>query len=101
MLVFVFDCHFLYDLFNVLICGFDNTIHLRPVGGRIVMLNLELLAQGGDHSVIQVCTIVCNDPLRDTVTTGEILLDEPGDNILGDGRERSCLHSLCKIVNGH
>ena len=63
------------------------------------MLDLELLAQGGDHSVVQVCTIVCNDLLRDIVTTNETLLDEPGDNILGSGSERSCLHPLCKIVN--
>ena len=65
------------------------------------MLDLELLAQGGDHSIIQVRTIACNDPLRDTVTTDEILLDESGDNILGNGSGRSCLHPLGKIVNGH
>ena len=101
MPVFVCVCHFLYDLFNVLIRGFDSTIHLWPVRGRIVMLNLELLAQGGDHSIVQVCIIVCNDPLRDTVPTYEILLNESGYNILGDGSERSCLHPLCKIINGH
>ena len=101
MPVFVCDYHFLYDLFNVLIRGFNNTIHLRPVRGRIVMLDLEFLAQGSDHSIIQICTIACNDPLWDTVTTYEILLDEPGNNILGDGRERGFLNPLCKIINGH
>ena len=65
------------------------------------MLDLELLAQGGDHSIIQVSTIVCNDPLRDTVPIDEILLNEPGYNILGNGSERSYLHPFCKIVNGH
>ena len=31
------------------------------------MLNLELLAQSGDHGVIQVCTVVSNDPVGDTI----------------------------------
>ena len=101
MVVFVCDCHFLYDLFNVLIRSFDNTIHLRPVRGRIVMLDLELLAQDSDHSIAQVRTIVCNDPLWNTLSTNEILLDEPGDNILGNRREGGFLNPLCKIVNGH
>ena len=40
------------------------------------MLNLELLAQSSDHSVIQVCIIVRDDPVGDTVPTYEVLLDE-------------------------
>ena len=82
MPIFVCHCHFLYDLFNVLIRGFDNTIHLWPVWGRIMMLDLELLAQGDDHSIVQVCTIICDDPLRDTILTDEILFNKPGYNIL-------------------
>ena len=101
MLVFVYECHFLYDLLNVFVSSFYNTIHLWPVRGRIVMLDLELFAQGGDLSVVQVRTIVCNDSLRDTVMTDEILLEEPGDNVLGDESEGGCLNPLCKIVNGH
>ena len=101
MPVLICVCHFLHDLFNVLICSFDITIHLWPVRGRIVMLDIELLAQGGDHSIVQVHAIVCNDPLRDTVSTDEILLDELGYNILGHGSERGCLNPLCKLVNGH
>ena len=95
MSVFVCDYHFLYDLFNVLIRGFDNTIHIWPIWGRIVMLDLELLAQGGDHSIFQVRTIVCNDSLRDTVTTDEILLDELGNNILGNISDCSCHNLFC------
>ena len=65
------------------------------------MLNLEFLAQGGDHSVVNICTIISDDPFRDTVPANKVLLDEAGNNILGDGSEGSCLHSFCKIVNGH
>ena len=42
------------------------------------MLNLELLAQSGDHSVVQVCTIVRDDPVGDTIPAYEVLLDEAG-----------------------
>ena len=54
MPVLVDDCHFLYDLFDVLICGFDNAIHLWPVRGRIMVLDLELHAQCGDHSIVEI-----------------------------------------------
>ena len=60
------------------------------------MMNLELLAQGGDHSVVEICTIVYDDSLWDTVPTDEILFDEPSDNILGNGSERSCLPHFVK-----
>ena len=66
MPVLVGDCHLLYDL-NIFVRNFDNTIHLWPVMRRIVMLDFELLAQGSDHSVVEICTIVSDDPFRDTV----------------------------------
>ena len=96
MPVFVCDFHFLYDLFNVLIHDFDITIHLWPVTGRIVMLNLELLTQCSDHSVVDICTIVSDDPFWDTIPANEIFLDETGSNILGNGGEGGCFNPLCK-----
>ena len=101
MSVFVCDCHFLYDLFNVLIHGFDNTIHLRPIRGRIVILDLELFAQGGDHSIVQIHTIVYDDPLRDTIMADEILFNELGYNIFGHGSERGCLNPLREVIDRH
>ena len=57
------------------------------------MLNLELLAQGGDHSVIKVCTIICDDPLGDAVPANKVLLDEAGNNILlTDAKEAASTH---------
>ena len=49
-----------------------------------MMLNLELLAQGVDHSVVKVCTVVSDDPFGDTVMVDEVMLDKPGYNILSD-----------------
>ena len=65
------------------------------------MLDFELRAECGDHSVVEIHTIISDDPLWDTIPIDEILFDEPGDNILGNRSERSYLYRLCKIVNGH
>ena len=65
------------------------------------MMDLELLSQGGDHSIVYIRTIVCDDPIWDTIPTDEILFHEPGYNMLGNGSERGHLKPLCKIVNGH
>ena len=82
MIVLVGYCHFLYDLFDVLICGFDNAVHLWPVRGRIMALDLELHIQCGDHIIVEICTIVCDDYLCDTVPTYEILFDERATKFL-------------------
>ena len=62
------------------------------------MLNLELLAQSGDHNVIQVCTVVCDDPVGDTIPAYEVLLDEAGNHILCNGGEGRCFDPLVKVI---
>ena len=101
MPILVGDCHVWYDLLDVFVRSFDITVHLWPVGRRIVTLNLELLAQYGDHSVVEICTIVSDDTFGDTVPTNEVLLDEAGNHILCDGCEGSCFDPFGKVVNGH
>ena len=64
------------------------------------MLNLELLTQGDDHSIVKICTIISDDPLWDTVPANKVLLDEAGNNILSNGCEGSCFDPLGEIVNG-
>ena len=65
------------------------------------MLNLELLAQSGDHSIVQIRTIVSDDLVGDTIPTYEVLLDEAGNHILCNAGEGSCFDPLGKVVNGH
>ena len=65
------------------------------------MLNLELIAQGSDHSIVKVRTIISGDPFWDIVPANEILLDEADNNILSKGCEGSFFDPFCKIVNGH
>ena len=61
-----------------------------------MVLDLELYAQCSDHSIVEIHTIVW-----DTVSIDEILFDEPGYNILGNGGKRSRLNPLHEIINGH
>ena len=63
MPVFVCHGHLLYDFLNILISSLHRAIHLRPVRGRIMMLDLELFSEFGDHCIVEICTIVRDDPL--------------------------------------
>ena len=47
------------------------------------MLYLKLLAELGDHHIIEICTVVRNDPLGYTISTDQIVLDEPRHDVLG------------------
>ena len=100
MPVLVGDCHLLYDLLDIFVSSFNCTIHLWSVGRSIVMLNLELLAQGGDHSIVKVCTVISDDPFGDTVPANKVLFDEAGNHILCDRCEGSCFDPLGEVVNG-
>ena len=84
MPVFVCDCHFLYDLFNVLISSLHSAIHLRPIRRRVMMLNLQLRAELDDHSVVKIGTIICNDSFWNTIPTYKVMFDEAGHNVLGN-----------------
>ena len=65
------------------------------------MLNLELLAQSGDYSIVQICTVVSDDPVGDTIPAYEVMLDEAGNHILCNGGEGSCFDPLGKVINGY
>ena len=82
MPVFVCHCHLLYAFLNVLVSSLHNAIHLRPVRERIMMLDLDLFTEFGDHRIFEICTIVSDDPLRDAILIDEVMLDEPGHEIL-------------------
>ena len=87
MPVLIGHCHLLYDLLDVFVSGFHSAIHLRSVRRRVMMLDLELHAELGDHSVIEIGTIICNDSFGNTVPTDKVLFDESGHNVLGDRSE--------------
>ena len=61
MPVFVCHCHLLYDLLDVFISSLYSAIHLRSVRRRVMILNLELCTELGDHSIIKIGTIIHND----------------------------------------
>ena len=89
MPVFVCDCHFRYDLFNILISSFDSPIHLQPVRRRVLMQNLELFTEFGDHYIVEICTIFCDDSFRDTIPTNQVMLDKLRHNVLGSSSNRA------------
>ena len=48
------------------------------------MLDSELSTKFRNHSIVEVGSIVSDDPFRDTVTANEVMLDKPGYNIICD-----------------
>ena len=66
-----------------------------------MILNFELLAQSGDHSIVKVCTVIGDDPFGDTIPANKVMLYEAGNNILSNRCEGSCFDPFGKIVNGH
>ena len=65
------------------------------------MLYLELLAELGDHHIIEICTIVRNDPLWYTISTDQVVPNKPCHDVLGYCNEGSFLNPLCKLINGY
>ena len=49
------------------------------------MLDLELCVEFRDHSIVKIGTVVRDNPFGDSISTYEVMLNEPGDNILGNG----------------
>ena len=65
------------------------------------MLDLEFLTEFGDHSDVEICTIIYNDSFGDTISIDKVMLDEPCHNILGNSRKRGSLNPLREVINGH
>ena len=47
-----------------------------------MMMYLKLLAELGDHRVVEIYTIVSNNSLWDTISTDQIVSDEPRHGVL-------------------
>ena len=73
-----------HNLLDVFIGDFYCAIHLRDVWRRIVMIDLELRTEFHNHSIVEISSVVGDDPFGDTVTIDEVMLDKSGYNVLCD-----------------
>ena len=64
-----------------------------------MMLYLEFLAEFSDHLVVEIGTIVRNDPLWYTISTDQIMSDKSRHDVLGYYIKGSCLNPLRKVIN--
>src|ERR1043165_8905178 len=101
MPIFVSHCHLLYNLLDILVSGFYCAIHLRSIRRRVVMLDLELRAEFGDHFVVEIRAVICDNLFGSAIPTDKIMLDESSHNILGNRCERGCFYPLGEIVDCH
>ena len=84
MPVFIGHHHFLHNILYILVGGLHCAIHLWSVWRRVVVFNFEPHAKFSDHGIVEVGTIVSDDPLRDAILTDEVMLDEKGHDVLGN-----------------
>ena len=66
-----------------------------------MVLDFELLAQLIHHAIVQIGSIVGDEHFWHSVMADNVVLHEPGDRDLSDILERTCLHPLGKVVDGH
>ena len=64
-----------------------------------MMLYLELLAELSDHLFVKIGTIVRNDPIWYTVSTDQVVSNEPCHDVLGYDSVGSCFNPLCEVIN--
>jgi len=101
MLISISHHLLLNDLLYVFVCCFDSTIHLRPVGEGIMMLDFEVITQFFHHLVVQIRPIICNDLARDAVAANDLILDKFDHHLLGHISIRCSFDPLGEIVNSH
>ena len=84
MSVFMGYHHLLHNLLYGFVCDFYCAIHLRSVWRRILMLDLELHTKFSDHNIVEIGSVISDDPFRDIVPEDEVMLDKLGYHILSD-----------------
>ena len=83
----VFICyhhHLLHNLLDIFIGSFQCAIYLGSVRRRIMMLDFELSEKLRNHSIVEISSIVSDNPFGDAIMADEIMLNEPGYNVLGN-----------------
>ena len=66
-----------------------------------MMLDFELFIEFDDHRIVEICTIIFDDSLWNTIPIDKVMLDEPCHNILGNGSKRGSLNPLREVINGY
>ena len=84
MPVFICHHHILHNLLDIFVGSFHCAINLGSVRRRVVMLDFELSTKFHNHSIVEVGSIVSDNPFGDTTMAAEVMLDKPGYNVLGD-----------------
>ena len=52
-----------------------------------------------DHSIVEIGTIICDDHLGYVIPTYQIILNEPGHNILGNKGKQGYFDPLREVIN--
>ena len=64
------------------------------------MFDLKLHVEFRDHGVVEIGTIVYDNPLEIAIPTDKVMPSEPGHDVLGNREERGYFKPLCEVING-
>ena len=61
----------------------------------------ELFAELRNHLIVQIGTVVCNNSLRDAISTDQIMLDKLRYDVLSNCSKGSWLNQLREVIDGY
>ena len=66
-----------------------------------MILYLKLFAELGDHYVVEIHTIISNNPLWHTISIDQIVSDKLRHDVLSNRSKGSCLNLFHEVIDGH
>ena len=88
-------------MLNRLVHNFDLSISLRLRDRREDLLNLEVVVELLEFIVVELCSIIRYDGMRDSILAYDVLVDELLDLCVRYRRELLCFNPFTEIVDCH
>ena len=101
MPLFMVFYHIPYYFLDVFVGGFYGSIHLRSVGGGILVLNFESFTNSFHQITIEVGGIGSNNGLRNSELVDNTILDKICNDFLGYSFVRCSFYPFCEVINGY
>ena len=84
--------------FDDFVHGLDLAITLRMVWCWEILIDAELIKKVPHHLIIELKYGVRNQWMRDLEPVDDVITDELGQVLLGDGWQRDCLDPMGEVI---
>ena len=101
MSIFINIYHLCYDFLYILVDNFYYPTHLWTVWCKIMMFYLELFVYLFHHLIVQIGSVVWNDPFWNPMSTYNLFFDESADH----GLSKTCIwddfYLFYEVIDDH